>query len=467
MLTRSPRRSLIVLLCFMASVLLAGAQTKRIKTPAEHLIFKCKALINPATGTILENSFIETNGGRILRTGKAAELTGSETAKVVDYGDKYVIPGLIDTHGHLYGGVTVRYTTSPLIPIFFLAAGVTSIGDPGSMDPGGDLAMRNRIDSGLYAGPRYFLAGEYLEMAPVTVGWMSPLATPEEARLKVDHSAAEGISAIKIYANMSGDVMQAAVDEAHEHGLRVWAHIGAVTYKQAISMGVDQLYHGVLAMSDTRSPSITQRDFAAWTDATSALDLSKPEILDMLRQVAAQKVVLTPTTVVLDSLLPGKMEEHHMEEQKKYYAPQAWDMLVKYSHQFPGIKEEQLRSNIAKNIEFVRRAHDAGCILSTGTDLVIPAILPGVSLWREMELFSESGLAPMEILKAATVNGAYALGRSDQLGTVEAGKLADFVVLDRNPLENINNVRSVSRVVKGGVIYDPQELLKPLEGKLY
>jgi enamidase len=451
----------------MALALSAGAQTKRIKPPAEHLIFKCKALINPATGTTLENAFIETNGGRILRIGKAAELTASEGAKVVDYGDKYVIPGLIDTHGHLYGGITVRYTTSPLFPIFFMAAGVTSIGDPGSMDPGGDLAMRNRIDSGLYTGPRYFLAGEYLEMAPVTVGWMNPLATPEEARLKVDRWAAEGISAIKIYANMSGDVMQAAIDEAHEHGLRVWAHIGAVTYKQAMAMGVDQLFHGALAMPDTRPPGITQKNFSAWADSTGTLDLSNPEILDVLRQAAAHKVVLTPTVVVLDALLPGTMELHHMEEQKKYYAPQAWDKLVEYSHQFPGFKEEQVRSNVAKNIEFVRRAHDAGCILSTGTDLVVPAILPGFSLWREMELFSAGGLSPMEVLKAATVNGAYALGRSDQLGTVEAGKLADFVVLSRNPLEDINNVRSVSRVVKGGVIYDPQELLKPLEGKVY
>jgi len=466
MLTRIARKSAL-LLCLILYVSSASAQTRRIKPPAEHLIFKCKALINPATGTILENAFIETNAGRILRTGKSAELTGSEGARIIDYSDKYVIPGLIDTHGHLYAGVTVRPTTSPFVPVFYLAAGVTSVGDPGSMDPGGDLAMRNRIDSGLYTGPRYFLAGEYLEMAPVTVAWMNPVSTPEEARLKVDRWAAEGGAAIKIYANMSGDVMQAAIDEAHEHGLRVWAHIGAVTYGQAIAMGVDELFHGALAMSDTRPSGVTQKDYSAWADGMAGLDFSNPGILSTLRRAAAQKVVLTPTVVVLDSLLPGKMEQHHMEEQKKYYAPQAWDVIVKYSQQAPFYTEAQLRANVAKNIEFVRRAHDAGCMLSTGTDLVLMTMLPGFSLWREMELFSDAGLPPMEILKAATINGAYALGRSDQLGTVEAGKLADFVGLSQNPLENIGNVRFVSRVVKGGVDYDPKELLKPLEGKVY
>jgi imidazolonepropionase-like amidohydrolase len=327
--------------------------------------------------------------------------------------------------------------------------------------------MRNRIDSGLYAGPRFYLAGEYLEMAPVTVAWMNPVSTPEEARLKVDHWAAAGVSAIKVYANMSGDIMQTAIDEAHEHGLRVWAHIGAVTYAQAMTMGVDQLFHGVLALADTRPPGVTQKDSAAWADETGKLDLSSPEIREVLRVAAAEKVVLTPTAVVIESLLPGRMEKHHMEEQKKYYAPQAWDTILKFSQKPPILTVEKLQTNTEKNIEFIRRAYDAGCILTTGTDLVLWVLLPGFSLWREMEIFAEAGLPPMAILQAATINGAYALGRTDQLGTVEPGKLADFVVLDRDPLQNISNVRSVWRVVKGGVIYDPQELLKPLEGKVY
>jgi imidazolonepropionase-like amidohydrolase len=84
-----------------------------------------------------------------------------------------------------------------------------------------------------------------------------------------------------------------------------------------------------------------------------------------------------------------------------------------------------------------------------------------------MDIFAEAGLPPMAILKAATYNGAYAIGRTDQVGAIETGKLADFVVLNANPLDHIGNVRSVYRVVKNGVIYDPEELLKTREGKIF
>jgi imidazolonepropionase-like amidohydrolase len=120
-----------------------------------------------------------------------------------------------------------------------------------------------------------------------------------------------------------------------------------------------------------------------------------------------------------------------------------------------------------KNKQFIQMAYKSGCILTTGTDQVGFTLLPGFSLWREMEIFAEAGVKAMDVLKAASINGAYAIGRSDLLGSVAPGKLADFVVLEKNPLTNISHVRSVHRVVKGGIVYDPARLLKPLEGKMH
>jgi imidazolonepropionase-like amidohydrolase len=458
-ITRRGRWILWVVLAFLLSILPTAGQTKRIKPSPELLVVKCKLLIDPSTGTTIDNAAIETNGGRILWVGKFAEFKVPEGAKVLDFSDKYIIPGLIDSHGHLYGGVTTRLTTNPMIPTFYLAAGVTSIEDPGSMDPGGDVAMERRINSGVLLGPRYFLAGEYLEMDPVTVRWMNPLATPEEARLKVDLWAAQGVSLIKLYADMRGDVLRAAIDEAHEHGLRVTAHIGAVSYHDAIQMGIDQIFHGVLVMSDTRPPNLNQRDFAKWNESTAQLDLTRPEIQEVFKMAAQANVVFTPTAVVVKRV---DMNSAVMQEQKKYYTPEAWAALEKFAaRDLFGSKDME------KNLEFIRRAHDAGCLLSTGTDLIMLNLLPGYNLWAEMELFAEAGLSPMEVLKAATINGAFAVGKRDLIGSVEAGKLADFVVLNSNPLEDIKNVRSVYRVVKGGVVYDPEELLKPLVGKVF
>lgn len=456
----------LLLLVFSGCLL---AQTRRQRATSDHLFFRTRMVINPATGSTIANAVIETNGGKILRVGTAKEIVIPGDAKVQDWSEKYVIPGLVDTHGHLYARFTGAWrTTNDLLPIFYLAAGVTTIGDPGSMDPGGDLALRNRIDSGQYTGPRYFLAGEYIDMPPLIVGWMNPSSTAEEARLKIDHWSSQGAAAIKIYADSSGDVMQAAIDQAHEHGMRVWAHIGAVTYQQAIDMGVDQLFHGVLAMADTRPSGITQKEYVQWGHETARLDLSRPEIEQVFRTAAARKVVLTPTAVVSEVFEPGNQQRHYLDQQQKYFTAKGWDLIQKIVQGPPpqGFTAEGIATEVKKNEEFIRRAHDAGCILSTGTDYVYLSILPGWSLWRELDIFAEAGLGPMDILRAATWNGIYAVGRTDQLGSVEAGKLADFVALNANPLEQIANVHQVYRVVKGGVVYDPEQLLKPLAGRV-
>jgi imidazolonepropionase-like amidohydrolase len=446
-----------------------GAPQRRVKPTAEHLFFKCKLLINPATRDTLADAIIETNGGTILRAGKADAFSLPAGAKVIDFGDKYVIPGLVDTHGHLYTFMKGRVQkTDPRLPLFYLAAGVTTIGDPGSMDAAGDIALRNRIDAGEIPGPRYFLAGEYIEMPPNLSGWFDPIKTPEEARAKVHKWAAQGATAIKIYVNAHGDVMQAAIDEAHEHSMRVWAHVGAVTFQQAIDMGVDQLFHGASVMPDTRRPGISYTQWAEYSRETANLDLTHPKVQGLFRVAAQRKVVLTPTAVISECVEPGNYQKHYLEEQKRFYSPAGWEVMEKRIKGPPPkfYPVEVMAQELKKNKEFIRRAHDAGCLLSTGTDYTILTMLPGWSLWREMEIFAEAGLPPMEVLKAATWNGAYAVGRTDLLGSVEAGKFADFVVLDANPLEKITHVRRVHRVVKGGVIYDREQLLKDLVGKV-
>jgi imidazolonepropionase-like amidohydrolase len=188
----------------------------------------------------------------------------------------------------------------------------------------------------------------------------------------------------------------------------------------------------------------------------------------MFRAAAQRKVVLTPTAVVTELMEPGNFRKHHLEEQKRFYTPAAWQEMEKYVKGPPpkSYPAAVMAQELKKNKEFIRRAYDAGCLLSTGTDYVVLTMLPGWSLWREMELFAEAGMPPMDVLKAATWNGAYAIGRSDLLGSLEEGKCADFVVLRANPLEKISHVRQVHRVVKGGVVYDRDQLLKALVGKV-
>jgi imidazolonepropionase-like amidohydrolase len=452
-------------LLFLTAFASAG-QSRRDHVVAEHLFFKVKLLINPNSGTSIPDAVIETNGGKILRAGKAADFQIPTGAKVIDFHDKYVIPGLIESHGHLYfGGVKAFTGSQRLLSPFYLAAGVTSVLNPGSVDPAGDQAVRQRIDDGMRVGPRYFNAGEYLEMAPGPIPWMNPVSTVEEARLKVDRWAEAGVSAIKLYASMRGEIMQATIDQAHLHGLKVLAHLHATSYRQAIEMGVDEIYHGASEMEDGRTKIVDYDDRVGRAASVEAMDFDSPAIVDALRLAAQQKVVITPTLVVLQSgfFRADRRQADHLDEQKKYYSADAWAALESELATPPKEPWDNEKA-FAKELEFVGRAARAGCMLGTGTDLVRLTMLPGFSLWRELELYAQAGLKPMEILKAATINGAYGFGRSDLLGTVETGKLADFVVLDANPLENISNVRRVHRVVKAGVIHDPAVVLQGYEG---
>ena len=438
----------------------APAQTKRILPGSEATAFKCGLLIDPASGRTVRDAVIVVAGGKILWSGPSGKTPVPEGTAIVDFGTKSVIPGLIDTHGHLFGGLVRRHGTCELLAPLYLAAGVTTVRSPGSMEPEGDMGLRNRIDSGRLLGPRYFHSGPYIEGDPVTVGWMNPVRTPEEVRLKVESWIKAGATSVKVYASMKGELLRTAIEFGHLHGVKVIGHLGATPWREAILMGIDELFHGILALPDIAPPEGPAKDPKDPYGWLASVDLDRPELEDLLRMAAAAGVVLTPTAVVVEPLDPAL---HHLEEQKRFLTPDAWAKLEERRAK-PFVTDGP--KVMAKIRQFIRMAYDAGCILSTGTDQVGFTLLPGFAIWREMEIFAEAGLPPMDVLRAATVHGARAIGGSDLLGSLDAGKLADFVVLDGNPLEDIRKVRAVHRVVKGGVVFDPESVLKPVLGRL-
>jgi enamidase len=440
------------------------SQTARARPAAEHLVFHAARIIDPGSGEVIEDGAIEVNGGRILRVGSRRDVGAVPGARVVDWTGKHVVPGFIDVHAHLYGGLARSNSTQPFAARLLLAAGVTAAAAPGSSDPDGDLAMRNRIDAGWLPGPRLFLAGEYLDMRPSALSWVEPVATAEEARRLVGHWASRGAASVKVYASMQGEVLRAAIQHAHEYGLRVAAHLGAVSWTEAIRLGVDEVFHGPMAFPEAHggpiAPVTTLEGYAALKERSAAADLTATAVRDALALAAAARVVLTPTAVAAE---PPSREKHRLDDQQRFYSAAAWAELQKRLARPVEPVDEAL---VAKLLEFIRTAHAAGCLLATGTDITPLTILPGYALWREMELFAAAGLPPMAVLKAATANGAVALGRGDTLGAIRPGYLADFVALDADPLAEVGHVRRVHRVVKGGVEYVPEDLVARLAGRV-
>ena len=466
------RRTLtLFLLVFSSFVSYNFAQTPTPTPQKLHYFVKAKLIINPADGKTTENALMEISSGKIVKIDKVSNVKIPTDAQIFDYSDKFIIPGLIDTHAHLYTNLIFGHSTNPALPPLFIAGGVTSILAPGSGDPEGDIALKNRVDSGRVIGPRMFLAGEYIDMEPLNVPWMEPVRTPEEAKAKLDMWISRGASAVKVYTGMRGELLRTVINYAHQRGVKVSGHLERTTWGEAIEMGIDVLHHGIYSFPEIMPKDIPPQtigminfappEYDKYYQAIIDADLKSPQIQAVFKAASEAKVVFVPTVVALE---PPDATKDFMSAQQPFYAPDAWK---KVEGRFNAEKKKYALLLTQKNVEFVREAHKAGILLSTGTDMTNLQMLPAFSLYREMDIFSEAGLKPMEILKAATFNGAYAIGRTDLIGSLETGKAADFVVLNANPLENISNVRQVFRVAKNGTIYNPEEVAKSLKGRIH
>lgn len=442
------------------------------QTPQKlHYFVKAKQIINPADEKIIENAVMEVSSGKIIKIGKISDIKIPSEAQVFDFSDKFIIPGLIDTHAHLYTSLTFSHSTNPALPPLFLAGGVTSILVPGSGDAEGDIALKNRVDSGRVIGPRIFLAGEYLDMKPLRVPWMEAVETEAEARAKLDMWFSRGASAVKVYTGTKGEILRFIINHAHLRGAKVNGHLEDTMWLEAIEMGIDNLHHGIYSFPEIMPAGIPPQtigminfappEYDKFYQAIVDADLKSSKILAVFKAAAERKVVFVPTVVALE---PPDAEKQFMPVQEPFYSADGWKRV---EQRFNAEKRRYAILLTQKNIEFVREAHQAGAMLSTGTDLTNLQMLPAFSLYREMELFGEAGLKPMEVLKAATFNGAWAIGRTDLIGSLETGKAADFVVLNANPLEKIGNVRQVFRVGKNGTIYNPEDVLKSLKGRIH
>jgi Amidohydrolase family len=266
-------------------------------------------------------------------------------------------------------------------------------------------------------------------------------------------------------------MLRTVINYAHQRGYKVNGHLERESWGNAIEMGIDVLHHGIYSFPEIMPKDIPPQtigminfappEYDKYYQAIVDADFKSPQLQAVFKAAAESKVVFVPTVVALE---PPDATKYFMSAQQPFFAPDAWK---KVEQRFNSEKKKYALLLTQKNVEFVREANIAGVMLSTGTDMTNLQMLPAFSLYREMEIFSEAGMNPMDVLKTATYNGAWAIGRTDLIGSLETGKAADFVVLNANPLENISNVRQVFRVGKNGTIYVPDEVTKSLKGRIH
>ena len=444
---------------FLLALSIGSAVAAAVPASSAELVVKGGWLFDGVSGRIVRNWAIVISNGRFLTVNVDPAKSASPGAQVLTLtGDDYILPGMLDLHAHYNMTLNkIRREEVQAMPVIYLANGVTTTYTAGSFDPRLMLETRRSIDRGERIGPRILNSGPYF--GPARPGWNAE-ATAAEIREEVDHWAELGVAGFKA-KRISADHLRTLIERAHQHGLTVTGHLDSgyndtVNPRDAISMGIDRVEHFL-------GGDVLDADRPAY-DSFGDVRPGTPEFERIVELFLRHRVYFDATLTAYGYFGDRKRGYDYWVDERKFFTPFARELTAdrrQSNERFGKIFEIKLRT--------IKAFYDAGGgnLITLGTDHNSAGeYLPGFSAHRELHALVLAGIPPASALRIATINGARAMGLSDRLGTIEAGKLADMFVIKGNPLEQIRNTRSVHTVIKNGVVYDTGELLRSVEGRV-
>ena len=447
-------------LIFLAPVM---AQAQWAEPGDGKLIIRGGWLFDGVSETRRRNSGIVIRNGKIVEVDADVRLEILSASAVIDLTDsETILPGMIDLHAHYNFDLVDAGRVEEVVynGIIFLANGVTSTWSAGEYYPERVIARRDLIDAGEATGPRLFASGPYFgafrceysikTAADDCLAWPNDI-TEDEIRQEVDKWAEQGVISIKIKQASPGEA-EILIEQAHKNGMTTTGHLSNynveydVTLRDAILMGIDRVEHQLtLGSGGPRSA----------------------EMEEMIDLMLAHEVYYDANLQMYGGI--NLRQEHPGEmvwtDEARYFTPYAQTLLEERGPPPP----ESDAAEFAQRVLELKTLYESGGehLLVVGTDEpVYTNLLPGFAYHRELLAMTYAGLPPAAVLKAATINGATALGVEDKLGSIEVGKLADLVVVKGNPVDDIKTARNIQFVIKEGVVHDPETLLQSAEGKI-
>ncbi|HUQ89021.1 MAG TPA: amidohydrolase family protein [Vicinamibacterales bacterium] len=395
-----------------------AAQLKDIAPAAGRSFSMINARLIDGTGRpAIDNAVVVVRDGRIVAAGPASSVTARNPT--LDLAGATIAPGLWDMHAH---AAQIEWLPA------YLAAGVTTFRDMGGEQPY-LVAMRDTVASGKGLGPRVLLAG--LVDADLPGGFGATVAsTPAQGRAVVDRYKAAGFNQMKLYTLLQPEVVAAITARSHELGMSVTGHVpAALGLTKAVEAGMDHIAH-LPINGDPQSPQVR---------ATIAL-------------LAQHHTVIDPT-LPWNELL-GHAPETSLESFEPGFAHAPPALLANYRSVTNDTDAATARRRVRESEVMVKALFDAGVPIVAGTD----GALPGYSLLRSLEMYVEAGLTPMQAIESATRVPAESMGLASDSGTIEAGKRADMIVLNADPLASISNIRKLRFVIANGRVLAPAKL---------
>ncbi|AEM71760.1 amidohydrolase [Allomuricauda ruestringensis DSM 13258] len=413
----------------------------------------------------------------------------------------YIMPGFVDTHAHI-GGMA-QGTSAEYVFKLWMGHGITTIADPASGNGiEWTLEHKKKSKNNEITAPRI---KAYTAFGSKLNGEMGreDIATPEQAIDWVRANAKKGADGIKFFG-APPKVMEAALVENKKLGLRSKMHhsqtyVGQWNVLHSARAGLTAMEHWYglpEALFDDRTVQDYSLDYnyqneqdrfgeagQLWTQAAKPYSDKWNAVMEELLDL---DFTLSPTMVIYEAnrdLARARRAEWHEE----YTLPSLWEFYSpsrqshgSYWHYWGTEREIDWKANYKLWMTFINEYKNRGGRVTVGTDAGFIYELYGFAYPREMELLREAGFHPLEVIRAATLNGAESLGMDDEIGTIAIGKLADFVIMEENPLVNlkslygtgaiklmedntIERVGGVKYTIKDGIIYDAKQLLKDVK----
>lgn len=419
------------------------------QAPPKAVVVKAARALDVESGRYISGAAVLVEGDRIKAVGEASAVMAQapQGAAVLDLGSATLLPGLIDAHTHLLQNYDLSLDEGPNMVLTVarmstakrallgaamgrqdLEAGITTVRDVGNSGVDGDVALRDAIDAGWVIGPRIVASTRALaapggQFEGLQAGARNlveqeyaPVVTPDDGRRAVQEAFADGADCIKVIGNAWGDqkgnvgrlvapdTLRAVVEEAHRVHRKVAVHaLGDIGTRTAADAGVDSIEHGYFIPDD------------------------------VLREMAAKHIYLVPTDIE-DSLI----------EDIAAAAPAGRRQQ----------ESDDLRAFVTTERARLRKAIALGVPIAAGSDMYyrLPGRSRGQASLLVLRAYTEAGMKPIEVIRAATVNAADLLGLSAEIGSLAPGKYADIVAVTGDPLKDANQLQQVEFVMKGGAV---------------
>jgi imidazolonepropionase-like amidohydrolase len=386
-------------------------------------------LIDGTGAPPIENARVLIEGDRIVRAGPAEAVPVPADADRHDLAGGTMIPGLIDLHFHI--------ESDPKLALGQLSRGVTTFRDPGQWEEKFE-GLRHMIRSEQLPGPRIFTAGPHIDGEhPAYPADAVVARDPEEARRFAERAIQQGATALKIYFRLPFASAKAVIEVCEARGVPCTAHLELLDARELIASGLNGLEHVTslgLSLLPRMEAEAYRQAVLANNDARrdgrykifAQADLDGPQAQALYAVLRTRRPWLDATLAVF---------ERRADRPPSGTKPELVPVMV---------------AGFAKMKQLTRRAGLEGARLVMGGHSTVPFAARGEAPWRELELLVESGLSPLEAITAATGTAAAFLYRSDELGTLRPGLLADLVILRGDPSRDISAIRTVERVMVGG-----------------